>query len=75
MATPLRSSHMSKDFINTRPLGVNSLSPWSSSRSWATIYPREGAAMRQIADWLESRGVSEYAERFAEKILTQLLRH
>jgi SAM domain (Sterile alpha motif) len=27
---------------------------------------RKGAAMQQIADWLEKLGMSEYAQRFAE---------
>jgi class 3 adenylate cyclase len=28
--------------------------------------PREGAAMQQIADWLEKLGLGQYAQRFAE---------
>jgi uncharacterized protein YjiS (DUF1127 family) len=37
------------------------------SRSSARKTVREeGAAMQQIADWLEKLGMSEYAERFAE---------
>jgi SAM domain (Sterile alpha motif) len=35
--------------------------------------PREGAAMWQIADWLERRGMSEYAERFAENDIDSAL--
>src|SRR5271169_4994803 len=35
----------------------------------------QGAAMQQIADWLEKLGMSEYAERFAESdIDTSVLR-
>ena len=42
----------------------------------ATINPPEaGAAMQQIADWLEKLGMSEYAERFAESdVDTSVLR-
>ena len=36
---------------------------------------RRGAAMQQIADWLQKLGMSEYAERFAESdIDTSILR-
>ena len=37
---------------------------------------RAGAAMQQIADWLEKLGMSEYAERFVDnKIEVSVLRH
>jgi hypothetical protein len=37
-----------------------------SYRSKAGSPKRKGAAMQQIADWLEKLGMSEYAQRFAE---------
>ena len=32
--------------------------------------PRQRAAMQQIAEWLEKLGMSEYADRFAEKMVS-----
>src|SRR6266487_2561810 len=36
------------------------------TRNSDSNYSRPGAAMQQIADWLEKLGMSEYAQRFAE---------
>ena len=37
-----------------------------TSTSGAKFGPEHGAAMQQVADWLEKLGMSEYAQRFAE---------
>src|SRR5215471_392563 len=47
------------------PRGM-SINCGSTCRSRADSVKSGGAAMQQIADWLEKLGMSEYAQRFAE---------
>jgi class 3 adenylate cyclase len=45
-------------------VGINSPLPWLKTRS--SHGEIVGAAMQEIADWLEKLGMSQYAKRFAE---------
>src|SRR5215469_1632799 len=54
------------------PRGM-SINCGSTCRSRADSVKSGGAAMQQIADWLEKLGMSEYAERFAENRIDLLV--
>jgi SAM domain (Sterile alpha motif)/Adenylate and Guanylate cyclase catalytic domain len=47
-------------------LVIRLLNSFCPVQKLASINPREGAAMQQIADWLEKLGLAQYAQRFAE---------